>query len=190
MANSAITNILIGGPRGLVPIASVTASSDATVDFDNVFDGSYDAYLITFSAVVPATDGARLWGRIGTGATPTYQSGASAYAWCSNYTTAGSSTGSYDAADSQIEIINVSGAIGSASGEAGGGEIYLHAPSNTGAYTYQDHRYFGLTNSANPYSNSGGGVYLATTAVTSYRFLMSSGNVASGEFHVYGLETI
>lgn len=154
-----------------------TASASATLDFDNVFSAGVDKEEFIISNLVPATDGATLHVRVGTGATPTYQSGASDYSWIGMYQTG--AAGASDAADSEIDI-SLGLGVGSDTGEAFNGTITVYNPSSASGYctiTWEGT----LTTSAGVLDTvRGTGQYLAATAVTSLRFLMSSGNIASG----------
>jgi hypothetical protein len=177
---------LTANTGGLTLIATASASSSATIDFDNNLDSTYEVYLITFSRIIGATDGANINCRVGTGATPTYQSGASDYSWVSGYFTTAAS-GTVDSADSEIQITGSSG-MGNAAGEATGGMMYIHSPSDTGTHTYLHGNAAGERSDSALMGIYFGGRYEATTAVTSIRFLMSSGNITSGEFKLYGLD--
>lgn len=171
---------------GMTLIATQTASSSATIDFDNNLDSTYESYLVTFSGVSPATDGANFECVMGTGATPTYQTGASDYSWAVGiFTTA--NTGSYDSSDDSI-VITSTETLGSAVGEHLGGSMEIHSPSSTSLHTQAVFRVGFSRPSGQLASAHGCGKYLSTTAVTSVRFKMSSGNIATGEFKLYGLQ--
>ena len=119
------------------------------------------------------------------GGTPTYQSGASDYGWARGTTTTGAvGTGSGDNADAQIVLTSTTG---TGANEDLSAEIVIYDPSNTGFNTLVTYDVFHRTSDAAARVIHGGGQYLADTAVTAIRYLMSSGNIASGEFRLYGL---
>lgn len=175
---------------GLIPLSTADASNDATVDFDNILSGSYAQYVVMFNAVTPATDGVEFQWHAGTGATPTYHSGASDYEWsgASNFDVSDVDT---DPADTSV-VLNYDNNsltnLGSGAVEGGySGWLILSGTQDTAVSStvridavYTDEE--GVVSNC-----TGGGVYIATTAVTSLRFLMSSGNVESGTITVYGV---
>lgn len=176
-----------GGGGGLVLLSSVTASTDATIDFDNVFDTTYKEYLLVGSGITVGTDSTFPWIRIGTGAGPTYQSGASDYGWVSN----GSGTGvTSDVADSEIDMGAGITEVGSAAGETVSFHCFISNPADTSISTMTRYQVGPISNAGTVNLHCvGAGAYYATTAVTSIRFLMSSGNVVTGVFNLYGLAT-
>ena len=173
---------------GMTLIATQTASADSTIDFANNLDSTYEAYVVVFSGTVPATDGARFQLRIGTGGTPTYQSGASDYSWSTDYTVPGAASGGAVASDAEIELIGTALTVGNATGEHIAGRVFIHSPSDTNLHTYVEAQLVGKNTSAGLFIANTAGSYNATTAVTSLRFLFSSGNITSGEFKLYGLQ--
>jgi hypothetical protein len=146
-------------------------ASAATVDFEGI-DATYEMLMAVFDGVRPATDGAFFRGRVGTGGTPTYQTGTVYYGNTADH----------------LRVGHVVTGIGNASGESlsGRAEIFGHDDSDN--YT----RLVGEI-----VSSSGAGVitpataksdYSANTLVTALRFYMSSGNIASGRIRLYGLK--
>jgi hypothetical protein len=169
-------------------LATVTASSSATVDFDNFLDSTYDTYMVTYSNVLAATDAVDFYTRFGTGATPTYQ--ASLY----RYSKTGGRAGSVVQRDSSNStaaaiIMNDSGvnSLGNVAGEEVSGVMYIHGPASA---VHTSCHYSQSREDADDFMQQevGSGKWDSTTAVTSVRFLMSSGNVASGEFKLYGIK--
>ena len=165
-------------------LATATASTSSTVDFDNLLDSTYEAYVLIISGLTMTTDNTPVDLRVGVGATPTYQSGASDYGWS---TRGWSLADDFDASDAQISLTGDDG-MGNAAGETAAFQVYIHSPDDASVYTavtwngtYHDGA--GVIN----YS-VGGGQYLATTAVTSVRILPTSSTIAAGEFKLYGLK--
>ena len=173
---------------GMTLIATQTASADSTIDFANNLDSTYEAYVVVFSGTIPATDGARFQLRIGTGGTPTYQSGASDYSWSTDYTVPGAASGGAVASDAEIELIGTALTVGNATGEHVAGRVFIHSPSDTNLHTYVEAQIVGKNTASGLFIANTAGSYNATTAVTSLRFLFSSGNITSGEFKLYGLQ--
>ena len=177
------------GSGSLVLLEQHDASSSATLDFTSFISSTFDEYLFEFINVVPATNGVSLYMRMGTGAGPTYDAGANYastdYRWVpGGAAQSGASSGgnqivltNYNATDTILNTANYGGVNGSCRLMAPGSSIYKHVTAQTSWF------------------NTGSvvegtvihGAYLSTTAVTAVRFLMSSGNIASGTIRVYGI---
>ena len=174
---------------GMVLISSTTISNDATVDLDNVFDSTYDCYMIVLSSIVTATDDVSLSMRVGTGATPTYVS-SSTYSYTMHTLYNASYSTESSTADTSMAITDATAAwrMGNATGECYGGIIKVFGPSNSSRYTVFDtDGTYMSTATGIAVTSKGGGAYKANTAVTSLRIFASSGNITSGEIQVYGL---
>lgn len=174
----------------LTLLSTVTASNSATVDVETTFDSTYDVYVIVANNVLPATDAAVLHSLLKVNGT--YQT--------SNY--------EYLAARIQPTTANVFGSTVSTSdtkiivGDAAAGTTNLALGGNY--FTMQVYNPAGTTNrkiinwdgsNIRPDGNShnlirliGNGVYTGgTQALTGVRFEMSTGNIASGSFRLYGI---
>lgn len=174
-----------GGAAGaLVFIASATASGSATIDFSNNLSSTYDNYLVVCENWFPANNGVTGQVRVGTGAGPSYQStsyigvigdmqgstvscaasGTTAINMCKSV--AMSSTTSTTVGCFEMMVTNVNNATNN--------------KSMRGTCTYN------TTGSA-----VGVGVFSGNwqnaTVLTSLRFLMSAGNIATGVFKLYGI---
>lgn len=167
-----------------VLVATGTASASATIDFTGL-SSTYAAYIFTWDSVVPATDAAHLHCRMGTGAGPTWDSGAN-YGWSLVFDNEASSSGfSAGTGDTSIKLLN---SCGNAANEIGNGKIMLYNPSLTAGYHSLNFE-TGFTNSANStIFYNGQGTYKSATAVTGLRFFMTTGNITSGNFWCYGLK--
>ncbi len=181
----------IGGSSDFVLISTQTASSSATIDFIGL-TSTYSSYKVVVSGVYPATNNAVLWMRIGTGGTPTYQSGASDYAYTSSvipYAQIGGASGSVggyaSVADTKIVLSNP---IKNAVLRPYNAEIKFYDPSQSASYhniraeacawdsdTYLEGFFLNAS-------------YLSATSITAIRFLMSTGNIAGGTFKLYGIK--
>lgn len=189
MADSALTLKKGEGP-GLELLATASASSDSTVDFDNYLDSTYDDYKLVISGYVPGTDDTECFLRAGTGSTPDYQSGSSDYWYAtqveSNIGTGNAANGGSGA--SEIRLDSSGAGCGNDTGESFNCEIMIYNSQDDDIDTYMT---FQLGNTRADGASQGGygfGHYLSSTAVTSLQILASSGNIASGEFKLYGLK--
>lgn len=158
-----------GGGGSLVFLSSATASASATIDFSNVFDSTYIAYVVYFYNVAPSIDSSQIFGRVGTGATPTWAT--------TSYSTEG-------AAGAQMTLTEF---CGSAAGENSGGIINIFNPSDTSNYTQVSTNVSWAGTNGRSTGWTKGSNYMVTTAVTSFRFYYSTGNISTGIFKLYGV---
>ncbi len=176
---------------GWTPIKTVTASAVATVDFINgtggvVLDSTYNAYAIVMTDIVPSVDTEVLWIRTSTNAGSSFDSGASDYQWtATKYENATAASRGGSSGDTKIQLSQGTG-IGNAAGEGLSGVIYLYKPSGTRycRFTFD----LGLVDgSTSGVQMPGAGFRKSSADVDAIRFLMSSGNITSGIFTLYGL---
>lgn len=169
----------------LVLLQSQTAANSATIDFTTGIDGTYDEYVFEITGVIPATDNTAIWIRVSEDAGANWKSGATDYGWTRYATADGAAIGTAGAAsDTKIEP---SGVLGNAAGENYNATIKLRAPAGA---TYK-----GFGGQADLYSSTPSAVIANFTgfykgsmnAITGVRFLMSSGNILSGRFKLFGL---
>lgn len=168
---------------GLQLLATASASASASIDFTSFIDNTFEEYILKWINLVPATDGANLWFRTGNGGT--FDSGASDYAVA--YEKEDTSSGAGFASTSQSEIL-LNSAIGSASGEASCGEVHLWNPADSAAYTYVTHTGVGFRTTGSAQYLAGGSFRQEVAIVDRCQFLMSAGNIASGEFKLLGVK--
>ncbi len=198
---SAAKKVLVSDIRGsssvggLIPIKTVTVSSPvSSVDFVNgsggvVLDSTYKAYMVIISGIVPSSDGVDLWLRTSTNAGSSYDSGASNYRHGTSAIEAQDTPTTLlggDSADGQIKITN-SRQLGSDTGESFHCVLYIFAPSGT-KYTIAGWDAYYHSSNGVLSTLRGSGSRLAAADVDAIRFLMSSGNIASGTFTLYGLK--
>jgi hypothetical protein len=176
-----------------VLISSATASNSSSIDFTGLAS-TYSLYIVEITDLIPATNNSALWLRIGTGATPTYQSGAGSYSHVragatvngTGTTTSGTTIGN----GSDTQIVCFGGAVSNAAPQSVNGSVRIFQPSQTTDY-HGILFTLGVRDSASPPSTNtvnGYGQYLATTAVTAIRVMMSTGNITSGTFKLYGIK--
>lgn len=183
-----IVALAVSGNSGWVAIKTVTASASTSVDFVNgsggvVLDGTYKAYAVVISNCVPASDGVNPWSRTSTDGGSTYDSGASDYnAAALGYTQAGG-TPNIGTTAAQIALGDN---IGNATGEGFSGVVYIFDPAGTGncIIAFQS---ASISSGGVLQSWYGHGRRASNGNVDAIRFLMSSGNITSGTFTLYGL---
>jgi len=165
-------------------IGTSVASSSATLDQTGI-DATYDTYAIGLSDIVPATDNALPWFRLGDSSG--VDSGAADYGWAC---TGGKASASFvlDVSDDAIELPTGSpNGPGNQATEGFGGMYYLHTPSDgTTGPLISGHS---ISYDVDPQLviQFGGGNRKASITVDRVQFLFSTGNVASGRMTVWGI---
>lgn len=167
-----------------VKILAQSASGSAVIDFTGL-SNTYNTYKIVITDLIPATNGDDLNLRVGTGGTPTYQSGAGAYGWTWAYNQWSAGAGVLGSmGDTKINLVNTS--MSNTGTHPTGGEILILNPSQSSA----DHVILSdmlCRSASNLFRTNGGGIYLSSTAVTAIRIYCGSGNITSGTFTLYGI---
>ena len=174
-----------GGSMVLIKTQTIT-SSTATMEFlDGVssvtFDNTYRRYLCIFDDYRPVTDATVL-------SVHFYQSGAFL---TSGYQTSaahihGNTSGMYTGTGYASAL----DATGSAADESAYGEIHFINPSDTGTKPSCYSRFCTMnssSNETNQHISSGG--HNTAGAITGFKFLSSSGNIANLQASLYGITT-
>lgn len=183
--SSPAADTLYKGYGRLVLISSASASNDATIDFTSGIDGKYAAYLLVGTTVHPATDSQGILLRISIASSFI----SADYRWVSSQVfdnATASLIGS--TSDSSIKMQDT---IGNATGES----VAFAAIISNPADTVREKHIFGITGghdasvaeTATYFSGSYRG---ATSAIDGLRVLFASGNIATGEFSLYGLGNV
>jgi len=171
-------------------ITTATASSDATIEFTSGIDSTYKRYIIEMIDVVPATDDAVISARISTDGGSTWKSGSSDYKYVILWAyESGGPAHSYDRDNDRMVISRPSsGGLGNASGESFSGSLRCTDPASSSVEQgfYWDAVY--TQSDGNLCVLSGGGLYDTPAAIDGIQFLMSTGNISSGIFKLYGLK--
>ena len=165
-------------------LSTVTASNSATVDIETTFNSTYDTYYIVVSKFVPQTSGESLYCRLKVDGS--YDTSSYRYHAILN----DDSETSYNYTKSQnASWIRILPALGNSTGQNAEFVARVTQPAittNTKMITYQGSYVDG--------SNRvgwilGAGDYSASqNALTGVRFIMSSGNITSGVFRLYGVK--
>jgi hypothetical protein len=171
---------------GKVLLEQHAASASATLDFTTCLSSAYDDYEFAFVNVVPATNTTSVAMRLSTDGGATFDTG-------SNYRhgfsfSSSANTGGTSGSNSET-LMTFMGTISNVAAD-GGGNGYLRL-FNPGSATMVRHMEYGSafkSSDGNFYQIHGGGEWVnTTTAANAARFLMSSGNIASGTIRCYGI---
>jgi len=167
-------------------IKSQTASSSASIDFVNgssdvVFDSTYIAYQLVVCFLTPATNDAKIRLLFSTDAGSNYLTSGYASRLIFNY-------GSIAVESATAEAMYLD-APGDQTGEQCNVIVNFFKPSQTAGYSHITYQGSYVNHSAQSVCFSGNGVYASTGDIDAFRIIMSTGNIASGDFKLYGLAT-
>ena len=166
-------------------LSSQTASNSASIDFTGL-SSTYLAYVVCGVNIVPGSHNTYLVARYGTGSTPTYVASAGTY-YVDGCDASGSKFGR-NGSDSYAWLTYTVG-LGVNTGQACNFKFTMFNPSGTSVYktaVYEDSYYSYVPSLSCARAMAG---FSTTSAITALRFMMSSGNIASGTFHLYGLKS-
>lgn len=172
--------------RVLLADKTVTGSPAATLDFTEFDNTTYRYYEFEFEGVKPTTDNAALLARFSTNGGSTYDAGSSDYNY-SNFGVAPAGNGATSSLGATFMHVIRNG-IGNAAGEFGvSGSLQLYHAGDAAQRT----RFVGLFS----FDTANGQLEICYTAgsritaqdTDAMRFLMSSGNIASGTIRMYGV---
>lgn len=173
-----------GPPPLLVPIGRKTASASPTIEF--AWTGDFDKVVFDFHNLRPATDNTTLWIRTSSDGGATFDAGASDYQFTAHIFGSGVGRDSGPGDHMQFSTTAAStNALGNGADEFACGEIVLYRPFDTTRRTmmraYGGHAILGvmLDDMSSGYRNVAG-------RVDAVQFLISSGNIAEGEFIATG----
>ena len=183
---SGFNTLDLKGNSALILLSIVTANNSATVDIETTFNSTYSKYLISVSGMVSATDGQQLQMLLKIGGSyltsSTYVNHEIRTTSVANtYSGAGSAVASPSAFQSIIS------ALGNVGGENVSFNLYIHNPDSTALQKLYHFEGAGHTSAGEVQLIGGAGCNTGTGALTGVRFKMSSGNITSGKFCLYGL---
>jgi hypothetical protein len=174
---------------GTVLLTSGTVSAVATLDIVLTAYTAYRGLIFELSGFLPATDGVDLLLQFSTNGGSSYDGGAGNYDWAARREgdgAAGANAGS--GADTVIHLVGVA-EIGNASTEGINVTVKILNQTSTAFWTKAEWKGHYISNAATPGGNEihGGGAREAAQDTDAVRFQFSSGNIAAGNYAVYGL---
>jgi len=186
----AFENAAGGGAWNL--LETQNPSNAATVNMVTTIDSTYSRYYIEITDVVPATDGVQFMARVSDDGGSSWKSGASDYEYRTTQWDNGADAEVVTRAtgDSAFRLTTdtTNKDMGSDGGKGGTFTVTLSNPANTSLQQLVMWQGQWDTPSGSGTANSfGGGNYSTAEAIDGIQFLMSSGNVESGKFSLYGL---
>jgi hypothetical protein len=183
-----------GGTSGWQFISSATASTSASIEFTSGIDSTYDLYMITVIDMVAQTGGTDFSLRSSTDGGSTWDSGATDYLGTVMLgVTAGALTQNASGDRLRLTARTVY-LLDNTAANAVSGQIFIYSPSNGSGKTCfssvmilpQRSGGSGETAFCSVY---GGGIRNSAADVDAIQLFISSGNITSGTFALYGLST-
>ena len=188
-AVTALPASISGG--GLNLISTQTASSSATIDFTSGIDSTYKEYIFKFYNIHPATDNVHFTFQADTGTNTNYNQTITSTHFQAYHKEDGSSSSldyvsSFDQAQG-TDFETFALGVGGDADQIMSGVLHIFDPSNT---TFVKH-FIATTNNANrndfSINDFNAGYFNTTSALTRFRFKMSSNNIESGTIKLYGV---
>ena len=179
------------GGDNLIKIASATADGDSVINFTSGIDSTYNVYYVVYNAIHPAA-GSKLTCQFTTNGSDFNLALATAQSNGSNTEAGSASNNNADASEDQndgtaYQSIAYADTIETNAESCCNGFLWLYGPSNT---TFHKHFY----SRSVAKDDAPGGAQTFTTgqiktasAVTGISFKMSTGNIDSGTFTLYGI---
>jgi len=160
----------------------IVTSAVASVTLTGI-DSTYDVYMVRYNNVTFDTNSIDFLARVTTSGTP--QTDAN-YDRASKFLRA--NTTFANTADVNQTSYGIIGSAGNATGEAGNGIFYLFNFNNASEYSFATVEFVQLDNVPNLNGSQGGFVKTTAEANDGLHFFVSSGNISSGNFVLYGLK--
>ena len=174
-------------------IETLTASSDATLDFTSGIDSTYDEYVFKFINIHPETDAksfsfqANAAGGSGFNETITSACFRAAHAENDSEAPLDYLTATDQAQGTAFQNLMENDALGSDNDQCLSGWLKLFAPSDT-TFVKQFLSRTNMSQQADSNSNFyGAGYFNTTTAIDEIQFKMNSGNIDAGTISLYGI---
>lgn len=169
----------------LVLLSSQEASDDATIDFTSVISTTYDSYELRIINLAPASDATdvQILGSVDNGAnflsTNIYSHGRSV-------SDSAAATTPVAAGAAATDRIVLASSLGNATDEVFSARVTFNRSS--GGRTIFSWQAGYVTNSGSWAQANGSGI-ISTDDINAIRVFMSSGNITSGKFQLYGLRS-
>ena len=185
------TNSIAGVDYPEKKLATVTASSSATLDFTSSIDSTYNIYKFRFVDLHPGTDGSIFRFQANAAGGSGFNETITSTDFESFHNEGDDTTGlSYQSNQDQAQgtsFQTLTNSCGADADQCISGELFLFDPSST---TFVKH-FICRTQSANDANYSFdvfvSGYFNTTTAIDEVQFKMSSGNIDSGTIEMYGI---
>lgn len=176
------TGLIGSGTRVL--LETQTAAADASIDFTTGIDATYDSYIIEGIAVKAAVDSIGAYIRTSTDGGATFDAGAGNYIYAGIGLLDATVANINGTSDTKIQISHTMGNVGD---ERFNFTLKIFNPSDVNQ-CYMEYSTSGFESASRAAILHGTGIRLASADVDAIRILMSSGNITSGTFKLYGIK--
>lgn len=169
----------------MVLLEEQDASASATIDFTTGIDSTYKKYIVEITGVQPASNGEVL--QLLYEESSTFQT--SLYLWNNQATAGGTWNGTGSGSDSTIDLSDSGATVGPGdqTNELGFWTIEIADPASSNITLMKTSFSYNAAGGNNLISGHGSGFRVSLTAVTGFRFKYNSGNIAVGNFKLYGI---
>ena len=147
-------------------------------------DTTFDVYKLVISNVHPSVDNANLGIRVTESGTPNTTNN---YDNAAKFFRSGSSSFG-NSANTNQSYFGFGSYIGSDTGEGASGVHYIFSANLSGEYTFLTHERVQVAGSEELSGEQGGGLFTSTSSVDGVHIFISSGNMETGTFTLYGLK--
>ena len=171
---------------GWVKVHSITASNDATINFDNNYlTTTYKTYMFVVEGLNNASDGQQFRMQVSVDNGSSFLSGISKVQFLSEDDDSGITLALSDEGASHMDVGQTS--KGNATGESTGATVWIWGSQDSNSWINVNSHCTSWGNSMElTYETSGFGAR-STSNLNYVRFNMASGNITSGTFTLYGV---
>lgn len=175
-----------------IPLVTTTASSSASVVFNSTYiTSTYDVYMVELINVLPVTNNVTFRMDMSSNNGSSYISNM-AFATVGSSPAASTalfsgSSGNFILLDGAFSISATSQTLSNTANNTYNGLVYIYKPSATSKVSTTWQGNF-LSAQSNYIFVSGSSILVTAATVNAVSFAMSSGNIASGTFRLYGIK--
>ena len=178
-----------GSTDDMIFISKSTASSSASLEITSGIDSTYDHYRIVLNGVQPATDAQNLQCQFSSDGSSYAMNVASAIWYSQNYSGVVASLSAWtgESRDNTNTGMNtISGSGGNDSTHNMSGWLDLYNPASTSLHKICQANVMAESQNDGPTGLRSDMVIYSTSVVTAVKFAFGSGNIAIGDFLLYG----
>ena len=169
----------------MIQIDYFSASSSSSVSFTDLDTSTYHSFFIFFTSLHPATDNVSLRCLLSINNGSSYIISGYSYVYRNMSTSTGTGAESHSSSAAYIQCAD---SIGNASGEGIAGWFKILPSSNASQTRHAiEWQMYSQDTGTNLIGIWGGGTSSTTSAIDAIRLQLSSGNIESGTFYLYGL---
>ena len=163
-----------------------TASASASISWNNTYlTSSYNVYMVVMRSLLPATDNVTLHSRLSTDNGSTWISGANTYQYATASFSVSAVASQGSSGNTSMQLMGST--QGNVAEETADSICYIYDPLGATTRTCLYHETTMHTTFTSFFHYTGSMQYKTAAATNAIQFYYSSGNIASGDFMLYGL---